>query len=84
MPNCIKRLSKPPRSSQRLDRLEFKQDQKINQFAHEASKRSVELALSYDIATIVKRLSLERTKVKNVRVTWGKGTIRTLLAFPIK
>ena len=46
-------LSKQPRSSKRLDRLEFIRDQKVNQFAHEASKRIVEIALSHDIATIV-------------------------------
>lgn len=46
-------LSNQPRSSRRLDRLEFVRDQKIDRFAHEASKRIVEIALSHDIATIV-------------------------------
>ncbi|WP_369524539.1 IS200/IS605 family accessory protein TnpB-related protein [Dubosiella newyorkensis] len=46
-------LSNQPRSSRRLERLEFFRDQKIDRFAHEASRRIVDIALSHDIATIV-------------------------------
>lgn len=46
-------FSNQPRSSRRLERLEFFRDQKIDRFAHEASRRIVDIALSHDIATIV-------------------------------
>ncbi|WP_276912072.1 RNA-guided endonuclease InsQ/TnpB family protein, partial [Dubosiella newyorkensis] len=46
-------FSNQPRSSRRLERLEFFRDQKIARFAHEASRRIVDIALSHDIATIV-------------------------------
>ncbi|WP_304755237.1 RNA-guided endonuclease InsQ/TnpB family protein, partial [Dubosiella newyorkensis] len=36
-------LSNQPRSSRRLDRLEFFRDQKIDRFAHEASRRIVDI-----------------------------------------
>lgn len=46
-------FSNQPRSSRRLDRLEFYRDQKIDRFAHEASRRIVDIASSHGIATIV-------------------------------
>lgn len=51
--HAIHKLCKQDYSSKRLDRLEFKRDQKIYRYAHEASKCIVDIALSHDINTIV-------------------------------
>lgn len=71
-------LSKQPRTSKRLDRLEFKRDQKINQFAHEASKRIVDIALSHDIATIV----IGKNKGQKRSVNLGKRNNQNFIGIP--
>ena len=49
----IHELSGQKGQSHRLDRLDFKRNQKIERYAHEASKRIAELALSHECNTIV-------------------------------
>ena len=45
--------SHQPRPSHRLDRLDFVRNQKIERFAHEASRRIAEFALSHGLNTII-------------------------------
>lgn len=71
-------LSRQPRSSKRLDRLEFKRDQKINRFAHEASKRIVDIALSHDIATIV----IGKNKGQKRSSNMGKRNNQNFIGIP--
>ena len=49
----IHELSRQREQSHRLDRLDFKRNQKIERYAHEVSKRIAELALSHECNTIV-------------------------------
>jgi putative transposase len=49
----IHKLSGQKSQSYRLDRLDFKRNQKIERYAHEVSKRIAELALSHECNTIV-------------------------------
>lgn len=49
----IHELSGQDKQSHRLDRLDFKRNQKIERYAHEVSKRIAELALSHECNTIV-------------------------------
>ena len=49
----IHELSGQKGQSHRLDRLDFKRNQKIERYAHEVSKRIAELALSHECNTIV-------------------------------
>ena len=49
----IHELSKQREQSHRLDRLDYKRNQKIERYAHEVSKRIAELALSHECNTIV-------------------------------
>ena len=46
-------LSKQNRNTKRLNKLDFYRNQKTLKFAHEASKRIVEIALSHELNTIV-------------------------------
>ena len=46
-------LSKQNRNTKRLNKLDFYRNQKMLKFAHEASKRIVEIALSHELNTIV-------------------------------
>lgn len=46
-------LSKQNRNTKRLNKLDFYRNQKMLKFAHEASKRIVEIALSHKLNTIV-------------------------------
>ena len=49
----IHELSMQDKRSHRLDRLDYKRNQKIERYAHEVSKRIAELALSHECNTIV-------------------------------
>ncbi len=71
-------LSNQPRSSRRLDRLEFYRDQKIDRFAHEASKRIVDIALSHDIATIV----IGKNKGQKRSCNMGKRVNQNFIGIP--
>ena len=71
-------LSKQPRSSRRLDRLEFIRDQKIDRFAHEASKCIVEYALSHDIATII----IGKNKGQKRSCNMGKRNNQNFIGIP--
>ena len=46
-------LSKQNRNTKRLNKLDFYRNQKMLKFAHEASKRIIEIALSHELNTIV-------------------------------
>src|SRR5699024_12525774 len=46
-------LSKQNRNNKRLNKLDFYRNQKMLKFAHEASKRIVEIALSHELNTII-------------------------------
>ena len=46
-------LNKQSRNTKRLNKLDFYRNQKMLKFAHEASKRIVEIALSHELNTIV-------------------------------
>lgn len=46
-------LANLPKTSHRLDRLDFYRNQKVMAFAHEASKRIVKFALNHELNTII-------------------------------
>lgn len=71
-------FSNQPRSGRRLERLEFFRDQKIDRFAHEASKRIVDIALSHDIATIV----IGKNKGQKRSCNLGKRNNQNFIGIP--
>jgi putative transposase len=74
----IHELSGQKGQSHRLDRLDFKRNQKIERYAHEVSKRIAELALSHECNTIVIGRNIGLKTVHE----WTSETTKTLSGFP--
>src|SRR5699024_2284327 len=63
-------LNKQSRNTKRLNNLDFYRNQKVLGFAHEASKRIVEIALSHELNTIIigKNKGQKRSKIGRAHV----------------
>ena len=66
------------RASHRLARLDFYRNQKMNRFAHEASKRIVDFALSHGLNTII----IGKNKGQKQRSQMGKRNNQNFIGIP--
>src|SRR5699024_6629041 len=66
------------RSSHRLASLDFYRNQKMNQFAHEASKRIVDFALSHGLNTII----IGKNKGQKQRTQMSKRNNQNFIGIP--
>ena len=66
------------RTSHRLARLDFCRNQKMNRFAHEASKRIVDFALSHGLNTII----IGKNKGQKQRSQMGKRNNQNFIGIP--
>jgi len=67
-----------PRASHRLARLDFHRNQKMNRFAHEASKRIVDFALSHELNTII----IGKNKGQKQGAQLGKRNNQNFIGIP--
>ena len=71
-------LSKQNRNTKRLNKLDFYRNQKMLKFAHEASKRIVEIALSHELNTIV----IGKNKGQKRSSNMGKRINQNFISIP--
>lgn len=71
-------LANLPKTSHRLDRLDFYRNQKVMAFAHEASKRIVKFALSHELNTII----IGKNKGQKRSINMGKRNNQNFIGIP--
>ena len=71
-------LANLPKTSHRLDRLDFHRNQKVMAFAHEASRRIVKFALSHELNTII----IGKNKGQKRSASMGKRNNQNFIGIP--